>query len=142
MASEPQARFSPAYFLNGKSVHLQSALVHVGRISGEFGVHPQVVVTKRGDDILSMAARALAEQSRSWPGGGDGAVNAIAGKLAGSDIALGVLPMGTLNHFANFKLRDRLENAEPDAARCRGPGRRLFDPLAAPCAGSARLAHV
>jgi diacylglycerol kinase family enzyme len=33
-------------------------------------------------------------------GGGDGTVGAVAGLLAGTDIALGVLPLGTLNHFA------------------------------------------
>ena len=61
----------------------------------------QVVVTKRGDDISSLTARALSEHR--YPvvaGGGDGTVNAVAGKLAGTDTALGVLPMGTLNHFA------------------------------------------
>ena len=33
-------------------------------------------------------------------GGGDGSVSAAAGALAGSDTALGILPLGTLNHFA------------------------------------------
>lgn len=32
--------------------------------------------------------------------GGDGTVSAVAGVLAGSKIPLGVIPMGTLNHFA------------------------------------------
>jgi diacylglycerol kinase family enzyme len=33
-------------------------------------------------------------------GGGDGSISAAAGCLAGSNVALGVLPLGTLNHFA------------------------------------------
>jgi len=58
-------------------------------------------VTKRGDDISALAARALGEHRRPVvAGGGDGTVNAVAGKLAGTDTPLGVLPMGTLNHFA------------------------------------------
>jgi diacylglycerol kinase family enzyme len=32
--------------------------------------------------------------------GGDGTISAVAGVLAGGDVPLGVLPMGTLNHFA------------------------------------------
>lgn len=101
MASQPQATLSPTCILNGKSVYLPAALAHIRRISGEFGVEAQVVVTKRGDDISSLAARALAERHQLIvAGGGDGTVNAVAGKVAGTDIALGVLPMGTLNHFA------------------------------------------
>ena len=70
-------------------------------MSREFGVETQVIVTKPGDDIASLAARALSE--RRYPivaGGGDGTVNGVAGKLAGTETQLGVLPMGTLNHFA------------------------------------------
>jgi diacylglycerol kinase family enzyme len=101
MASQPQPILNPTCILNGKSVHLQVALMHIARISGEVGVKAQVVVTKRGDDISSLAAHALAERRRPVvAGGGDGTVNAVAGKLAGTDTALGVLPMGTLNHFA------------------------------------------
>ena len=101
MVSQPQSGLSPTCILNGKSVHLQAALTHIARISGQFGVQVQVVVTKRGDDISSFAAHALAERHRPVvAGGGDGTVNAVAGKLAGTDTALGVLPMGTLNHFA------------------------------------------
>jgi diacylglycerol kinase family enzyme len=33
-------------------------------------------------------------------GGGDGTLSAAAGVLADTDIALGILPLGTLNHFA------------------------------------------
>lgn len=33
-------------------------------------------------------------------GGGDGTISCIAGVLAGTDAVLGVLPLGTLNHFA------------------------------------------
>jgi len=51
MASHPLSRLSPTCILNGKSAHLQAALAHIGRISREFGVEAQTVVTKRGDDI-------------------------------------------------------------------------------------------
>ncbi len=33
-------------------------------------------------------------------GGGDGTISAVAAALADTDIALGILPLGTLNHFA------------------------------------------
>jgi diacylglycerol kinase family enzyme len=51
-----------------------------------------------------IAARATAlfdkGAKRIIVGGGDGSVGAAAQALAGSDAALGILPLGTLNHFA------------------------------------------
>ena len=97
----PATFISPTCILNGHSAHVEEAKAHIARISGEFRVEVQVVVTKRGDDVSSLAARALSERRHPIvAGGGDGTVNGVAGKLAGTDTALGVLPMGTLNHFA------------------------------------------
>jgi diacylglycerol kinase family enzyme len=101
MASRPPAISSPTCILNGHSVHVEAAKGHIVRISGELDAEVQVVVTKRGDDISSLTARALSEHRHPVvAGGGDGTVNAVASKLAGTNTPLGVLPMGTLNHFA------------------------------------------
>jgi diacylglycerol kinase family enzyme len=44
--------------------------------------------------------------------GGDGTINAVAAAIAGSQRALGVLPVGTLNHFAHdLGLPMKLEDA-------------------------------
>ena len=101
MTFQPPAILSPTCILNGHSVHVEEAKAHIARISGEVAVQVQVVVTKRGDDISALVAGVLGEHRHPIvAGGGDGTVNAVAGQLAGTDTPLGVLPMGTLNHFA------------------------------------------
>jgi diacylglycerol kinase family enzyme len=61
----------------------------------------EIMVAHGGADIAGALATALARRPDVIvAGGGDGTIGSIGGALAGSDIALGVLPLGTLNHFA------------------------------------------
>jgi diacylglycerol kinase family enzyme len=51
--------------------------------------------------VTELVRRALSNGARAVvAGGGDGTVGSVAGALAGTDRPLGVLPLGTLNHFA------------------------------------------
>lgn len=54
-----------------------------------------------GENLTAAARLAVDDGARVVvAAGGDGTVNAVASGLAGSTTPLGVLPMGTLNHFA------------------------------------------
>lgn len=54
-----------------------------------------------GDDVTQHVSQALADGANIIvAGGGDGTVNTVAGLLIDTPATLGVLPLGTLNHFA------------------------------------------
>ena len=54
-----------------------------------------------GTELSDLAERAAASPARVViAGGGDGTLNAVASRLAGGEKIFGVLPLGTLNHFA------------------------------------------
>ena len=88
----------------------------------------------RAATVLAVGpGRALADQARAAveagcrvavAAGGDGTVNAVATALLGGDVPLGVLPMGTLNHFAK-DLGLPLELAEAVHVAARGTVRRV-----------------
>ncbi|MCA1592718.1 MAG: diacylglycerol kinase family lipid kinase [Acidobacteria bacterium] len=65
------------------------------------GLEAHVSLAHGGEEITELARRAVEQDARIVvAGGGDGTVNAVASELVGTKAALGVLPLGTLNHFA------------------------------------------
>lgn len=65
------------------------------------GMQARVTLAKSGAEMVDAAKAALADGvDVIVAGGGDGTINAVASVLAGTGRAFGVLPLGTLNHFA------------------------------------------
>jgi diacylglycerol kinase family enzyme len=60
-----------------------------------------VRLARAGEELVELAREAVSNGARAVvAGGGDGTVSAVASLLAGTEKPLGVLPLGTLNHFA------------------------------------------
>lgn len=71
------------------------------------GAEAHFLVASSGEEIVDLARRAAAgDGGPVIAGGGDGTINAVASVLIETDRTLGVLPLGTLNHFAK-DLKDR-----------------------------------
>lgn len=67
----------------------------------EAGREARIHLVRSGADLGRIVADALeAGADAVIAGGGDGTVSAVANGLAGRDTPMGILPLGTLNHFA------------------------------------------
>lgn len=67
----------------------------------ESGIDVQIEYVAKGVNLAERAREAVADGHQIVvAGGGDGTLSATASGLAGTDVAFGVLPVGTLNHFA------------------------------------------
>ena len=88
----------------------------------EAGFDAQVTSLVQGQDVRDFARRALKERPAILvAAGGDGTVSAIADVVRGSETVLGIVPLGTLNHFA----KDLGVPLDPvEAARTIASGRR------------------
>ncbi len=65
------------------------------------GARADITVAATPDDVGRLAQSAAAEDyDLVVAGGGDGTVNLVASALVGTGKQMGVLPLGTLNHFA------------------------------------------
>jgi len=81
----------------GRSSNLQSM---IAGLFGAAGVNTEII-SVAGKDVSAAAKQAVAgHHERIVAAGGDGTVSTVAAEVAGTEKILGVLPLGTLNHFA------------------------------------------
>lgn len=67
----------------------------------ENGIDARIRLARNGKDLVDLAQRAVKSDAETIvAGGGDGTINAVAAALVDTDKSLGVLALGTLNHFA------------------------------------------
>jgi YegS/Rv2252/BmrU family lipid kinase len=86
----------------GAGMQRESDLVEeVRRHFSACHVVANVTLARDGGELEAAARRAFAAKPDAVvAGGGDGTLSTVAGVIVRSGIALGVLPLGTLNHFA------------------------------------------
>lgn len=91
------------------TLHLSS---RIGTLASQFGAEAKVLAVP-GPQITETTRQAVADSFDAVvAGGGDGTLRSVAAVLAETSIPLGILPLGTLNHFAqDMGIPQELEGA-------------------------------
>jgi diacylglycerol kinase family enzyme len=92
-----------AVVLNGTSGHgaAPKAAERLKEIFAEAGREARITLATGGSEVNAAMRRAVEAGCEALvAGGGDGTINCAASAVVGRGIPLGVLPLGTLNHFA------------------------------------------
>jgi diacylglycerol kinase family enzyme len=92
-----------AVVLNGSSGKgdCAAAAKRLEEIFSAAGREARITVAESGDQIRSAIEEAVKGRCETLvAGGGDGTINTAAQAVIGSEVQLGILPLGTLNHFA------------------------------------------
>ena len=107
--------------LSGRG-HADDELAKLAELFRAAGAEAEIHLAKTGAEIVDLVKNLSRENpERIIAGGGDGTMNTLASVLAGTQTALGILPLGTLNHFAR-DLHIPLEL--PEAVRTAVTGRK------------------
>jgi YegS/Rv2252/BmrU family lipid kinase len=93
----------PAIIINASSGtnDKEQARERLAEVFANGGTRPRISLAQSGEEIIDLARRAVNDNCDPViAGGGDGTINAVASVILGTNRTLGVLPLGTLNHFA------------------------------------------
>ncbi len=100
----PQPPFQSAVVVinaTSGSGHTAAWADELATLFASVGITATVILAHSGEELVSAARKACAAGTTLVvAGGGDGTINAVAAVLIEHDVVLGVLPLGTLNHFA------------------------------------------
>ncbi|MDT4951897.1 MAG: hypothetical protein QOJ02_35 [Acidobacteriota bacterium] len=93
----------PAVIINASSGtdDKKEARERLQEVFASAGVEARISLAESGEEIIDLARKAVEDNCQPIiAGGGDGTINAVASQVVDTDRTLGVLPLGTLNHFA------------------------------------------
>ena len=87
--------------LNSGATEKEEARRLLADVFAASGIEARISLADTGAEVVKLARRAASSDAQTIvAGGGDGTISAVASALIGTSKALGVLPLGTLNHFA------------------------------------------